>query len=360
MARTGGTCGMHVHVGDRLRRGGRAGHRPAGAVAAGDPRDQRELAVLRGPRHRLRLVALAGVGPLAERRAHRSRSVRSRATGEVSARLVELGAARDPGMLYYDARLAVEHPTVEIRVPDVCTDPATSLLVAALVRGLVETAATTDDAQDFWRVEMVRAAQWRASRYGVSERLVHPLERTVEPAREVVQSLVDTVRPGARGGRRPRLRDRGGRERPAGRRRGPPARGVRAHRRRRGCRRRPGRPHRADLAVLARPRRRGTRCADSRRRLAGGDNGSPFRRQNVTSPDEAPYRLNRGHERRAPSPSPHPGRDRHRWHVHRRRRLRRGQRRAGHHEDPEHPAQPGRRVHGRHREGARPDGPPAR
>ena len=98
-------------------------------------------------------------------------------------------------MLYYDARLAVEHPTVEIRVPDVCTDPATSLLVAALVRGLVETAATTDDAQDFWRVEMVRAAQWRASRYGVSDRLVHPLERTPKPAREVVQTLVDTVRP---------------------------------------------------------------------------------------------------------------------------------------------------------------------
>ncbi len=53
----------------RLRRGGRAGHRPAGALAAGDPRDQRELAVLRGARHRLRVVALAGVEPLAERRA---------------------------------------------------------------------------------------------------------------------------------------------------------------------------------------------------------------------------------------------------------------------------------------------------
>ena len=38
--------------------------------------------------------------------------------------LLDSGAARDHGMLYFDARLAVGHPTVEIRVCDVCTDPA--------------------------------------------------------------------------------------------------------------------------------------------------------------------------------------------------------------------------------------------
>ena len=49
------------------------------------------------------------------------------------------GAAMDPGMLYFDARLSSHYPTVEIRVPDVCTDIADALLIAALARGLVDT-----------------------------------------------------------------------------------------------------------------------------------------------------------------------------------------------------------------------------
>lgn len=41
----------------------------------------------------------------------------------------------------FDARLSARHPTVEIRVTDVCLDPRDTVLIAALVRALVETAA---------------------------------------------------------------------------------------------------------------------------------------------------------------------------------------------------------------------------
>ena len=193
VARTGGTCGMHVHVAiDSDEEGVRVIDRLAPwlpvilAISANSPFYAGRDSGYASWRAQVwgRWPSAGPTEPFGSVEGYR----------EVSAQLVELGAARDPGMLYYDARLAVEHPTVEIRVPDVCTDPATSLLVAALVRGLVETAATTGDAQDRWRVEMVRAAQWRASRYGVSERLVHPLERTPKPAREVVESLVEAVR----------------------------------------------------------------------------------------------------------------------------------------------------------------------
>ena len=47
----------------------------------------------------------------------------------------------DRGMLYFDARPSHHHPTVEVRVADVCRDPRDTLLLAALTRGLVETAA---------------------------------------------------------------------------------------------------------------------------------------------------------------------------------------------------------------------------
>ena len=41
----------------------------------------------------------------------------------------------DRGMVYYDARLSAEHPTVEIRVGDVCLDVDDAVLLAALARG---------------------------------------------------------------------------------------------------------------------------------------------------------------------------------------------------------------------------------
>lgn len=112
--------------------------------------------------------------------------------------LVDSGAARDPGMLYFDARLAVDHPTVEIRVSDVCTDSAIALLVASLGRGLVETAArqwADGGPLPGWRAEALRACHWRAARHGVADALVHPARRDVRPAREVLDALVEHVRP---------------------------------------------------------------------------------------------------------------------------------------------------------------------
>lgn len=112
--------------------------------------------------------------------------------------LLASGAARDTGMLYFDARLAAKHPTVEIRVLDVCTDTADTALLAALVRGLVETSArewANGDPLPDWRAEELRAATWRAARMGLSETLVHPCGRDLRPAREVVEGLVAHVEP---------------------------------------------------------------------------------------------------------------------------------------------------------------------
>ena len=55
--------------------------------------------------------------------------------------LVATGTILDQGMVYFDARLSARYPTVEIRVADVCLSADTATLLAALARGLVETAA---------------------------------------------------------------------------------------------------------------------------------------------------------------------------------------------------------------------------
>ena len=116
---------------------------------------------------------------------------------DLSRELIASGAARDPGMLYYDARLSEANPTVEVRIADVCTDPDDALVVAAVVRGLVQTAAAAWAAgkpPPEWRTEVLRAASWRASRYGLAGTLVSPDARELRPAREVLASVTDAIR----------------------------------------------------------------------------------------------------------------------------------------------------------------------
>ena len=113
---------------------------------------------------------------------------------EVRRTLKDWGAALDDGMIYFDARLSSNYPTVEIRVADVCTDIEDAVLVAALARGLVTTMAA-DDTGGAWRSELLRAAMWRAGRYGLADQLVHPHERRLAPAREVLESLVELIGP---------------------------------------------------------------------------------------------------------------------------------------------------------------------
>ena len=111
--------------------------------------------------------------------------------------LIRSGAARDVAMLYYDARLSRGNPTMEVRVADVCTDPDDAVLAAALVRGLAQqelTAGLAGADAPLWRVEMLRAAHWRAARYGLSDRLLDPRTAEPAPAREVLDGLVATVR----------------------------------------------------------------------------------------------------------------------------------------------------------------------
>ena len=101
----------------------------------------------------------------------------------VSESLIRLGAALDDGMLYYDARLSASYPTVEIRVADACTDVDHALVVAALARALVETLADGASSDLQPRSDLLRAAWWRAARYGLSGDLVHPQTWELVPAR---------------------------------------------------------------------------------------------------------------------------------------------------------------------------------
>ncbi|MEU9981552.1 glutamate--cysteine ligase [Streptomyces sp. NPDC050856] len=110
--------------------------------------------------------------------------------------LVGTGVLHDEGMIYFDARLSRNYPTVEVRAADVCLDASTTALIATLTRGLVDTAARE------WRegvpparhgVGLLRVASWRAGRSGLDDELIDPLTMLPAPAEHVVRALLDHV-----------------------------------------------------------------------------------------------------------------------------------------------------------------------
>ncbi|WP_375478451.1 glutamate--cysteine ligase [uncultured Jatrophihabitans sp.] len=194
-ARTALTCGMHVHVG--------VGSREEGVRALNGVRGWLPV-----------LLALTANSPYADGRDTGYASQRSMIWqrwptagpfelfhdledyDRTRAALVETGAALDDAMLYFDARLSATYPTLEIRAADVCARVEDAVTVAALARALVDSAAAgalPPPTGVLARVELVRAATWRAARYGLTDELVSPLTGDPTAAGEVVGSLLELV-----------------------------------------------------------------------------------------------------------------------------------------------------------------------
>jgi carboxylate-amine ligase len=115
--------------------------------------------------------------------------------------MLRTGALLDAGMLYLDARLSRNHPTVEIRVADVPLDAGTTVVIAAIVRALVDTAVRewrSGDGIPDVPACTVRLANWRAALEGLHGELVDPLSWEAAPAHAVVAALLAHVMPALR------------------------------------------------------------------------------------------------------------------------------------------------------------------
>ncbi|MDP9220420.1 MAG: glutamate--cysteine ligase [Actinomycetota bacterium] len=190
------TCGMHVHV-------------------SVDSRDEGVAVIDRVRRWLPALLAMSANSPFAEGADTGYASYRNVIWGRwptagpadvfaslgeyerVVEQLIATGAAMDEGMIYFDARLGVGYPTVEIRVMDVVPTAQDAVVLAALCRGLVDTAV------EDWRssepppdlpLSFVRAATWRAARFGLTGELVDPRAGGLAPAGDVLEGLLAHTR----------------------------------------------------------------------------------------------------------------------------------------------------------------------
>lgn len=113
--------------------------------------------------------------------------------------LVETGSISDRSKIYWDIRLPEKLPTIEFRIADVCSSVDEAVLLAGLVRGLVITCAERamrDEPFAAVRPELLRAAHWRAARYGLEGELIDIAKGHSAPADESIYAMLDFARPG--------------------------------------------------------------------------------------------------------------------------------------------------------------------
>ena len=194
-------CGCHVHVG--------VGEREAGIAILNRARNWNSI-----------LLALSGNSPFWEGADTRYSSFRTeiwrrwpmagaplpfrdRAEYDELVRdLVRAGAISDETKIYWDIRPADRFETIEFRACDIGTSWRDTVAIAILCRALAQTCwrehmADQGSGTEFRAVrgEILRAAEWRAARYGVEGELIDVRQSQLRPAREVVEGFLGWLRP---------------------------------------------------------------------------------------------------------------------------------------------------------------------
>lgn len=103
-----------------------------------------------------------------------------------------------PARLYWDVRPSARYPTLEFRACDVLITVDEAVVVAAVIRALVETfhgEAVAERPYEPPRPELLRAALWRASRFGLAADLIDVDARRLLPATALVGKLIERIGP---------------------------------------------------------------------------------------------------------------------------------------------------------------------
>ncbi len=112
--------------------------------------------------------------------------------------LVETGSISDASKIYWDIRPSSHFETIEFRVTDVCASIDEAVMIAGLSRALARTCyhqAERGLPIEHARPELLRAAKWRASRYGLEGELIDIDARLAVPAAQLIEKLLEFLRP---------------------------------------------------------------------------------------------------------------------------------------------------------------------
>jgi glutamate---cysteine ligase / carboxylate-amine ligase len=111
--------------------------------------------------------------------------------------LTSAGLITDASMLWWDARLSARFPTIEMRIPDICTRLGDAISIAALFVSIVRMLYRLRRDNQRWRhyaAMLINENRWRAQRYGFDEGLVDFGKGEVVPFDELLDELFDLIR----------------------------------------------------------------------------------------------------------------------------------------------------------------------
>ena len=89
--------------------------------------------------------------------------------------LLATGSIDEPTHIWWDVRPSEKFPTLEVRIPDMCTRMDETLCLAALVQAIVAKLVRLRQANQTWRIyrkNMLDENKWRAVRYGIEGKLI--------------------------------------------------------------------------------------------------------------------------------------------------------------------------------------------
>ena len=117
---------------------------------------------------------------------------------DLVAGLVATGSISDASKIYWDIRPSSHVETLEYRIADVCMTVDEAVMVAGLCRALAwicHDHYRRGESIDHARPELLRAAKWRASRFGIEADLIDVTAKRSVPAASMIESLLTFLRP---------------------------------------------------------------------------------------------------------------------------------------------------------------------
>lgn len=112
--------------------------------------------------------------------------------------LIAVGSIDDATNIYWDIRLSERFNTIEFRVTDCCLTVDEVVMIVGLTRAVVQTCyeqSRQDAPIPMVRPELLRAAHWRAARYGISDDLIDVVAQQTVPAKDLMEKMLSSLRP---------------------------------------------------------------------------------------------------------------------------------------------------------------------
>jgi carboxylate-amine ligase len=115
--------------------------------------------------------------------------------------LADTGLCDDPTKIWWDIRPSAKHPTLEMRICDMCTRVEDTVAITAMYQAILSMLYHLRANNQSWRRYrriFLAENKWRAQRYGIDGSLADLGRRTLVPFAELTEELIGLLRGYAR------------------------------------------------------------------------------------------------------------------------------------------------------------------